>query len=244
MATEQDHILTLGLSRLIDAIDKWNLSVMDKALTEFETAHPGMEPKQIEDLAQTDTIKSGYKIIDSRRMLALVDTIQRRLKKDGLSADLIKNYAIPTKADFDWANSVTTKSFVLKTRLTDLQNEIFNLSIITKNDLPNSPYPSAYVWNPMFAKPRSGMPEQPIMNEAKRLETLTSMLQSFNDEIKNFKTRENRLPNNLDEIFDTKFVTPEPYGGEWLYDNKTGVVKSSTHSDLKLPEGEPTGEQG
>ena len=235
----QDYLVSIAVDRLANAIDKWNCSLLKKAVAEYVEENE-RNPKNIADLSGTNVLKN-YEMISFSKTIALIETIRKKQGQDGISMDVLAGFAVPNAADFSWADSQIDKLGVsAETKLLKIQNEIFKTLIGKQSGNPASPFSSPYVYNSMFAGNREGTMQNPntnepltcIMTEKLQQEALGAVLSSLREEIANFKNREKRYPHSLNELFDTTFETPEPYGGIWEYNSDTGDVRASTHPQL------------
>ena len=240
LESNQDYLVAISISRLGDAINKWNTSLFEKAYKAYKDSHAGNEPNSLLDLAAMADLKD-YETVNFRRIIALVETLQRKIGGRSIPAESMDGAAMPLQEDFEWADSVVAGlPMESNTKISKMQNTIFKSVIEKRTGLPISPYKTDYVWNPAFAGHRSGTLANPVTNEplkfvmteAVREDVLRTMLKSLRGDADAFKEREGRLPEDLNEIYDTVFVTPEPYGGRWIYDKSTGTIKSSSHPDF------------
>ncbi len=231
--SDQDTIINIGIMRMADAIDKWNQSIFATALKDLEAQTSTTAIRDITDFNKAETIRKGYRIANFQKLLALSDVLAKRLNRQRIDFNALTDYRIPTPADFEWADRVTTKTFPGKTTLSSLQDDVFNLGLETVTTIPKSPYKDNYVWNPTFAPPRNVTNFKCIMTESERLNSLREILSNLKKEVQDFRAREGRNPDSFEELFDSSFTTPEPYGGNWILDSKSGDVRSSSHPDLR-----------
>ncbi|MBN1879839.1 hypothetical protein JW823_06985 [bacterium] len=73
--------------------------------------------------------------------------------------------------------------------------------------------------------------------QSANLAKLKADLRTIQRSVQVFNAQNGRYPDSLDELARKGAIARiprEPFGGEWLYDQYSGGVKSSTHPDIVL----------
>ncbi len=223
-------IQQIAISKIQEAIDRWNKDYLKRALDEF-TTQTGRLPRLIEELADTPALQD-YEVARMSKFVAAVEKWARAMNREyGIHPDLLKNLPKPSKEDLEAPlppNTATKPG----AKWEDLRNEIFRESLVRQKGIPENPYGSPYVINQTFLGYRWAKVDDLFMRETERLDFLKNLLNGVRDSIRDRKEMLGRMPKSLREVFYTDFNTTEPYGGEWIYDPATGEFRSSTHPEM------------
>ncbi|MBX7245422.1 MAG: hypothetical protein K1X53_07975 [Candidatus Sumerlaeaceae bacterium] len=218
---------SIALNKLKESVDKWNKSLLNKALDEY-TSSTGRLPSRIEDLATMPALKN-YEVAEISRLVALCERYLQKLSRPELSDDILTSITLPTQAQMNAPIEDTTNT----RNMLGLQNLIFRQCLVKRSGIPEEPNGSHYVLNGTLlgTKPTDERLEV-IASENGVREYLQNLLYAFRATIDKRKKELGRTPESLREVFYCDPVTTEPFGGKFQYDPKTGNLRSTSAPDL------------
>jgi len=232
MDADEPALQTIALDKIAEAINKWNAHRLMEAADEFTTA-TGRLPRSLDELSTAPALEK-YETASMARLLADTIKIGQALGKRPLDEETLSRYAAP---DGELLHSPLPKppsdGTSNKSEMLNYQDVVFRDALTSVTGIPQSPTRSPYAMNLERLAFRDDYKPEEIFVPRNRLDQdaleFITRLRSYVD----LRKKElGRNPKSLEEVFYTPFNTPEPYGGEWLYDPNTGTVKMSTHPDF------------
>lgn len=220
----------IALSKAAETIEKWNADVLSKALDEY-TTQTGKLPVSIQELATMPALQN-YETGSMSRLIADTIRVGAALSKRPLELHQLARYTPPDPVLMNQPlpQIATTRG---KAAMADYQDVVFQDTLTTISGIPPSPAGGPYYMNLARLPFRKNYkPEEIFMTEAKMMEAAQELVRDLRHIIAERKSELGRNPKDLTEVFYTEFTTPEPFGGEWLYNPADGTVKMSTHPDL------------
>lgn len=111
--------------------------------------------------------------------------------------------------------------------------EILEKSLVTQYGIPREPYGNFYFIN----AGKTSEDAKFISDATSTIDNLKIFLLRVEMDTKWYKDEYGQYPETLNELYRKKsgeeLKQKEPFGGYWVYDNKTGTVRSSTFPDLE-----------
>lgn len=221
----------IALNKAAEAIDKWNADTLLRAADEF-TSQTGRLPRSIDELADMPALES-YETGSMARLIANTLKVTEALSKRHVDPDTLQRYVAPDPEVLRSPLPTPQQTGDGRIDMADYQDIVFRDTLTTVSGIPRSPIGTPYKINhTRLAFRADHTPDEIIMTEGRLLEAAREMIQTMREDIATRKEELGRNPESLDEVYYMDFVTPEPFGGEWLYDSETGTLKMSSSPSL------------
>lgn len=217
----------IALTKAAETINKWNANTLAKAADEY-TTKTGRLPGSIQELADMPSLQN-YETASMARLLADTIKLGHALGKRPIERNQLSPFVEP---DQQWLAMPLPKPIETdgNNAMADYQDVVFQDTLTTISGIPPSPVGTPYRINMSRLPYRSEFDDYEIfVPQSKLMDDAVELLQQLRGIIADRKKELGRNPKSLDEVFYTEFKTPEPFGGEWLYDPQTGTLKMSTH---------------
>lgn len=220
----------IALGKAAEAIEKWNAHELSKALDEY-TTQTGKLPTSIQELASMPALQN-YETGSMSRLIADTMRVGAALSKRPITPQQLAGYAPPDPQLLNEPLPPLPNTGG-KVAMADYQDVVFQDTLTTISGIPPSPRGGPYHMNLARLAYRDRFkPEEIFMTEAKMVESAQELLHDMRALIAARKAELGRNPKDLTEVFYTEFTTPEPFGGQWVYDPAEGTVKMSSVPNL------------
>jgi hypothetical protein len=241
-AVDQNSVVLqdISLNKTAETILFWNASILADAV-DRHTSGTGRLPSATMVELINDPILSQTEVASFPRMLAAVNMLAQRLKKDrsiepgsfvrsGINVEGLMP-AIQT-AENEIRDEIMAIDLQRGSSLADYQQDIFRLSMVKRGSIPVDPYGYGMALN-LALWGAEGRPLSDQLTSRRFInEEMTHLLRDLRASIKRRQEELGRNPADLREVFLTDFRTTEPLGGRWIYDPKDASLKSSSFPNL------------
>lgn len=225
---EEPSYESIALTKAAETINKWNATRFAQAADEF-TTRTGKAPSSMNDLLGMPALQN-YETASMSRLIAGALKVGDKLGKRPIPDDLLQQYAPPDPQVL--AQPVDMKGKGDSKSMADFQDVVFRDSLTTVTGMPPSPTGQPYVINLTRLGNPNYKPEQIFVTADQLVSDSKDFLAQLRAAVSKRRTELGRNPESLKEVFYTDFKTTEPYGGQWLYEPSTGMVRMSSHPDF------------
>lgn len=223
----QASMQTVALEKSMEAIDKWNGSVLAKALDEYTTRTHHL-PSTMEDLASMPALQN----YESADMVKLLTAVERRAiaagvdPADAIKIDLIRDKPLIIQG---LANAMAAAGpsppKPAGPKLEGLQTEVFQEALTKRTGLPPDPYGRGYVLNTTGLRNPQSTASDIFQPQKKAAEARTDQLNGFRSAVIQRREQLGRNPKDLHEVFLQDYIPADPFGKPFVYDAAKGDMQ-------------------